>query len=338
MQFIDEAKIFIKSGDGGKGCTSFRREAHVARGGPDGGNGGRGGSVTLEAVAGLNTLIDFRYTQHFKAPRGGAGRGSQCDGKYGEHMIVKLPVGTQVFDEDDDLLICDFTEVGQSFTLAKGGDGGLGNMNFKSSTNQAPRKATPGYAGEELWVWLKLKLLSDAGLAGLPNAGKSTFVNQVTRAKPKIADYPFTTLKPQLGVAYVDEKEFVIADIPGLIAGAHEGAGLGIRFLKHIERCGVVLHLVDATEDDIVGNYHTICGELSKYSDLLAQKKQIVCLNKCDALLPEMIEEKKAELEEASGGKVHAISAFAGMGVELVLRELLAEVEAFRALEVEQAE
>ncbi len=333
MQFIDEAKIFIRSGDGGKGSASFRREAHIPRGGPDGGNGGRGGHVIFQSIAGLNTLIDFRYTQHFKAERGNGGRGAMRDGAKGKDIIIDVPVGTQIFDEDEEIIIFDFTEVGQSFTIAKGGDGGLGNVNFKSSTNQAPRRSTPGYPGEELWVWLKLKLLSDAGLVGLPNAGKSTFVNQVTRAKPKIADYPFTTLRPQLGVAYIDQKEFVIADIPGLIEGAHEGHGLGIRFLKHVERCGVILHLIDATEDDIIENYRIIRRELEKYSTVLANKTEIVALNKCDALMEDEIELKKEYLEQEIGKVPYTISAFAGTGTEEVLRHLIKEIEIFRESE-----
>jgi len=266
MKFLDEAKIYIRSGDGGKGCISFRREKFIPDGGPDGGNGGRGGSVIAECVAGLNTLIDFRYQQHFKAKKGQHGMGSNCTGASSDDMIVKLPVGTQIFAEDRETLIADLTQVGQRVLLAQGGLGGLGNQCFKSSTNQAPRIATDGEEGQEAWLWLKLKLMSDAGLLGLPNAGKSTFLAAVSRAKPKIADYPFTTLTPQLGVVYVDNKEFVLADIPGLIEGASEGVGLGLKFLGHVERSGILLHLIDGTGEDVVGAYKTIRKELKEYS------------------------------------------------------------------------
>jgi len=322
MQFIDEVKIFIKSGDGGAGCLSFRREANVAKGGPDGGNGGKGGSIIFECVGGLNTLIDFRYTQHFKANKGTHGKGQNRGGPSAEDMIIHVPVGTQIFMDNGVDLLADLTEVGQKIEMLEGGKGGLGNANFKSSTNQAPRKTTPGFQGKEMWVRLKLKLLSDVGIAGLPNAGKSTFVSSVTRAKPKIADYPFTTLKPQLGVFYVDDKEFVIADIPGLIEGAHEGHGLGHRFLKHIERCAVILHLIDATEGDIVDKYKLIRKELEKYSGLLAEKKEVIVLNKCDALQEEDIIEKLDIFEDAIGIRPLAISAVTGKNTENVLRLL----------------
>ena len=330
MQFIDEAKINIRSGAGGDGCLSFRREANVPKGGPDGGDGGRGGSVVARCVAGLNTLIDFRYAQHFKAKRGEGGKGSNCHGRSAQDLIIKLPVGTQIIADGTDLVIADMIEVGQEVILAKGGDGGLGNTNFKSSTNQAPRKFTRGKEGESLDVWLKLKLMSDAGLVGLPNAGKSTFLSVTSRAKPKIADYPFTTLKPQLGVVYIDEKEFVMADIPGLIEGAHEGVGLGIRFLKHVERCGVILHLIDGVEEDVVASYKTIRGELEKYSANLASKHEVVALNKADSLIEGDIAEKKAELEKISGKKVFVISAIANQGIDNVSRALLSEIEDFR--------
>lgn len=330
MQFIDEAKIYIRSGDGGAGCMSFRREANIPKGGPDGGNGGRGGDVIIQCVPGLNTLIDFRFKQHFKADKGTHGKGKCRDGASAEDMIIEVPVGTQIFMEDEETLLCDVTEVGQTVTLLKGGKGGLGNVNFKSSVNQAPRKTTSGELGKEMWVHLRLKLLSDIGLAGLPNAGKSTFVNQVTRAKPKIADYPFTTLKPQLGVCYIDGEELVIADIPGLIEGASEGHGLGHRFLKHIERCGVVLHIVDALDDDMVANYHLIRGELSHYSELLMGKTEIVVLNKCDAMPEEFIDEKRHEFKAATGITPLMISAHAGYGVEPVLRALKDAVHADR--------
>lgn len=338
MKFLDEAKIFIKSGDGGAGCVSFLREANRPDGGPDGGDGGRGGSVYARAVSGLNTLIDYRYQQHFKAKKGGHGMGKQRTGAGAEDIYLDLPVGTQIFAEDEETLLADLTEVGQEILLAKGGKGGLGNLHFKSSTNRAPRRATPGEEGQEQWVWLKLKLICDAGLLGLPNAGKSTFLAATSRARPKIADYPFTTLKPQLGVVYVDEREFVMADIPGLIEGAHEGVGLGIRFLKHVERCRVLLHLVDGTAEDVAANYTTIRHELEAYSEALAKKTEVLALNKCDALTEEEIAEKKAALEQVSGGQVYAISAAAQQGITPVLRQLLAVVDAQKEKEKESLE
>jgi GTP-binding protein len=331
MKFLDEAKIYIRSGDGGKGCISFRREKFIPDGGPDGGNGGRGGSVFAECVAGLNTLIDFRYQQHFKAKKGQHGMGSNCTGASSDDLIVKLPVGTQIFAEDKETLIADLTEVGQRFLLAQGGKGGLGNQCFKSSTNQAPRIATDGEEGIEEWLWLKLKLMSDAGLLGLPNAGKSTFLAAVSRAKPKIADYPFTTLTPQLGVVYVDHKEFVLADIPGLVEGASDGIGLGLKFLGHVERAGILLHLIDGTQDDVVAAYKTIRRELKEYSKELYAKDEIVALNKCDALTPEEIKEKSASLKKASKRKIWQISGVTGEGVKPVLREMLKKIEEKRA-------
>lgn len=328
MQFIDEAKIYVRSGDGGAGCVSFRREAHTPKGGPDGGNGGRGGSVILEVVPNLNTLIDFRYQQHFRAKKGDHGKGKNRDGAYAEDIIIPIPVGTQVFLEDADTIIFDAMNVGQRLVVAKGGDGGQGNANFKSSTNQAPRKATPGWPGEDMWLWLKLKLLSDVGLLGMPNAGKSTLLKQVTRATPKIADYPFTTLKPQLGVVYVDEKEFVMADIPGLIEGAHLGQGLGDRFLKHIERCNILVHLVDGTDPDFCERYQKIRNELSLYSETLSQKPEIVVLNKCDALLEEQIEEAMIALRQVSGTEVFAMSGVTGYGVKDVMRKAASYIAA----------
>jgi len=338
MKFLDEAKVFIKSGDGGAGCVSFRREANIPFGGPDGGDGGRGGNVIARAVTGLNTLIDYRYQQHFKAKKGGHGMGKQRTGAGAEDIVMNLPAGTQIFAEDGETLIADLTQAGQEVILAKGGRGGLGNLHFKSSTNRAPRQSTPGEAGQEQWLWLKLKLMCDAGLLGLPNAGKSTFLAATSRAKPKIADYPFTTLKPQLGVVYVDEREFVMADIPGLIEGASEGVGLGIRFLKHVERCRVLLHLVDGTAEDVVANYQTIRGELASYSEALAEKTEIVALNKCDALTVEEIEEKKAALEAASGADIYPISAAAQQGITPVLRTLLNVIREAKEQEAESNE
>ncbi|HEB80174.1 MAG TPA: GTPase ObgE, partial [Rhodospirillales bacterium] len=284
MKFLDEAKIFVKSGDGGDGCVSFRREANVPRGGPNGGNGGRGGDVAAECVDGLNTLIDFRYQQHFKAGRGANGMGKDRDGAKSPEVTIKVPAGTQILSEDKSSVIADMTHVGQRTVLARGGDGGFGNAHYKSATNRAPRRFDPGWPGEEMWLWLRLKLIADAGLVGLPNAGKSTFLAAVSRARPKIADYPFTTLHPNLGVAYVDEYEFVIADIPGLIEGAHEGAGLRTRFLGHVERCRAILHLIDVTSEDVARDYASVRGELAAYGGGLDEKEEIVALTKCDAV------------------------------------------------------
>jgi len=315
MKFLDEAKIYLRSGDGGNGCVSFRREKFVEFGGPDGGDGGRGGDLVFECATDLNTLIDFRYKQHFKAPRGTDGMGRNRSGPSGKALVVKVPPGTQVFDEDRETLLCDITTPGQRVVFLKGGNGGFGNTHFKSSTNQAPRRANPGQEGEERWVWLRLKLIADAGLVGLPNAGKSTFLAACTRAHPKIADYPFTTLHPNLGVVAVEDRTFVLADIPGLIEGASEGAGLGTRFLGHIERCRVLLHLIDGTQDDVAGAYRTVRSELEAYGGGLEDKTEIVALNKIDALDADTIEERRAELAEACGKEVHLISGVAGMGV-----------------------
>lgn len=333
MKFLDEAKIYIRSGDGGKGCVSFRREKFIPDGGPDGGNGGNGGSVIAECIPGLNTLIDFRYQQHFKAKKGQHGMGSNCTGASSDDLIIKLPLGTQILADDKETVIADLTSIGQKIKLAQGGKGGLGNQCFKSSTNQAPRISTPGEEGIEHWLWLKLKLMSDAGLLGLPNAGKSTFLAAVSRAKPKIADYPFTTLTPQLGVVYVDNAEFVLADIPGLIEGASEGVGLGLKFLGHVERAGILLHLIDGTQEDVVSAYKTIRRELKEYSKELYAKDEIIALNKCDALTPEEIKEKSAALKKASKKKIWHISGATGEGVKPVLREMLKIIEQKRAEE-----
>jgi len=335
VKFLDQQKIFVKSGDGGAGCVGFRREKYVEFGGPDGGDGGHGGNVIAECVANLNTLIDFRYQQHFKARRGDHGQGRNKNGKASDDIILKVPVGTQIFDEDQDYMIADLTEAGQKVVLAKGGDGGRGNAHFKSATNQAPRRAEDGWPGEENWLWLQLKLIADAGLIGLPNAGKSTFLAAVTRARPKIADYPFTTLHPNLGVGYVDGDEIVLADIPGLIEGAHEGAGLGDRFLGHVERCGVLLHLIDGTEEDVAGAYKTVRHELAEYGADLGAKLEVVALNKIDALTEDMIAEKAAELSKAAGHDVMTISGVAGMGVEQALRRLAQAVADYRTKEKE---
>src|SRR6266851_1742609 len=335
MKFLDEAKVYIRSGDGGNGCVAFRREKYIEFGGPSGGNGGRGGDVIIEAVDGLNTLIDYRYQQHFKAQKGTNGMGKDRHGANGKAIVLKVPVGTQVFDEDRETLIHDFTTLGEKFVLAEGGNGGFGNAHFKSSTNRAPRNANPGETGEERWIWLRLKLIADAGLVGLPNAGKSTFLAAVSAAKPKIADYPFTTLHPQLGVVSIDNREFVLADIPGLIAGAHEGIGLGDRFLGHVERCRVLLHLVDGTCEHAGKAYKTVRAELSAYGHGLAEKREIVALNKADALMPEQLKQQQARLKRAAKASPLVISAVTHQGVPEALRALRNVVDAAADVEEE---
>lgn len=332
MQFIDEARIYVKAGNGGNGCVSFRREKFIPRGGPSGGDGGKGGNVIARCIPGLNTLKDFRYKRKFLAENGEPGKGRDMYGKNGKDLVIEVPVGTQIFFEDDKTLYYDFTEVGQEFVIAKGGNGGFGNIHFKSSTNQAPRIANKGLPGEEFTFYLKLKLLSDAGLVGLPNAGKSTFLSVTTSAKPKIADYAFTTLKPQLGVVYIDDYEFVLADLPGLIEFASEGKGLGYRFLKHVERCGVLLHLIDINSKDVVKDYEIIRKELENYSKNLIKKKEIVALNKIDSLDEKEVKEKMQKIKKHVGRrvKVFAISGVAKTGVKEVLRELKKKVMRFR--------
>ena len=322
MKFLDQAKVYVRSGDGGPGSLSFRREKFIEFGGPDGGDGGKGGDVIVEAVANLNTLIDYRYQQHFKAQNGRHGEGQNRTGADGNDVLMKLPVGTEVLDEDNQTALADLTEPGQRVVLAKGGKGGRGNARFKTSTNRAPRRTDPGVPGQERTIWLRLKLIADAGIVGLPNAGKSTFLSVVSRAKPKIADYPFTTLAPVLGVVGVGDDEFVLADLPGLIEGAHEGVGLVDRFLGHVERCRALLHLVDATEEDVVGAYRTVRGELKAYGKGLIEKPEILALNKIDALTPDVIKSKMAKLKRAAKKPVIAISGVAGTGVPGVLREL----------------
>jgi GTPase len=336
MKFLDQAKIYIRSGDGGAGCVSFRREKFIEFGGPDGGDGGRGGDVIAECVDGLNTLIDYRYQQHFKARIGNHGMGRNRSGAGGADVILNVPVGTQVFDEDNETLLADFTQVGERAVLAKGGNGGFGNAHFKSSTNRAPRNANPGLPGEERTLWLRLKLIADAGLVGLPNAGKSTFLAAVSAAKPKIADYPFTTLHPQLGVVSVDTREFVLADIPGLIEGAHEGAGLGDRFLGHIERCRVLLHLVDGTSEHAGKAYKTVRNELAAYAHGLIDKPEIVALNKADALTAEQLKEQVARLKRAAKQTPLVLSAATRQGVPEALRALLHVIDKARGAEGEQ--
>ncbi|MER9252852.1 GTPase ObgE [Mesorhizobium sp. M0598] len=326
MKFLDQAKVYIRSGDGGAGSVSFRREKFIEFGGPDGGDGGRGGDVWVEAVDGLNTLIDYRYQQHFKAKTGTHGMGRNMTGAKGADVTLKVPAGTQVFAEDNETLICDLTVVGQRFLLAKGGNGGFGNQHFKTSTNQAPRRANPGLPGEELNIWLRLKLIADAGLVGLPNAGKSTFLAAVTAAKPKIADYPFTTLHPGLGVARIDGREFVIADIPGLIEGAHEGVGIGDRFLGHVERTRVLLHLVSAQEENPANAYKTVRAELEAYGNGLTDKVEIVALSQVDILDADARKKKTASLKRAAGRAPMLLSAVTGEGVEAVLRALMSVV------------
>jgi GTPase len=331
MKFLDQVKVYIRSGDGGAGCISFRREKFIEYGGPDGGDGGRGGDIVLHCVEGLNTLIDYRYQQHFKAGRGVHGMGKSRTGGRGGDVVLKVPRGTQIFDEDGETLIADLNEEGQRIVLAKGGNGGFGNAYFKTATNQAPRRANPGLEGEERWIWMRLKLIADGGLVGLPNAGKSTFLATVTAAKPKIADYPFTTLHPGLGVVRVDEREFVLADIPGLIEGAHEGAGLGDRFLGHVERCRVLLHLVDGTGEHAGKAYKTVRKELEAYGHGLAAKAEIVALSKADALDPDTLKTQVQRLKRAAGRAPLVISAASKEGVEAALRTLLSIIDQTRA-------
>lgn len=327
MKFLDLTKVYIRSGAGGGGCVSFRREKYIEYGGPDGGDGGNGGSVWAEAVDGLNTLIDFRYQQHFFAKNGQPGMGKQRTGKDGDDIVLRVPVGTEILDEDQETVIFDMTELGQRVRLAGGGNGGWGNLHFKSATNQAPRKSNPGQDGVERTLWLRLKLIADVGLLGLPNAGKSTFLAATSNARPKIADYPFTTLHPNLGVVGVDNAEFVIADIPGLIAGAHEGRGLGHRFLGHVERCAVLMHLVDGTSETMVEDYHTIINELEAYGGELADRPRITVLNKIDALDEEELATATNEMKKASGGTVMQMSAVAKINTVDVLRALRAEID-----------
>ncbi len=331
MKFLDEAKVYVKAGDGGDGVVAFRREKFIEFGGPDGGNGGKGGDVLAEAVDGLNTLIDFRYTQHFKARKGGNGAGADRTGAASDDVVLKVPVGTQILADDRETLLADLDAPGKRVVIAKGGDGGFGNAHYKTSTNRAPRRADKGWPGEERWIWLRLKLIADAGLVGLPNAGKSTFLAAVSAAKPKIADYPFTTLHPQLGVVRLNAtEEFVLADIPGLIEGAHEGAGLGDRFLGHVERCAVLLHLIDGTQADPADAYRTIRHELAGYGHGLTDKPEVVALNKADAMTPQARASRLKALERACGRPVLLISGATGDGVPAALRALADTIAAQR--------
>jgi len=330
MKFLDQAKIHVRSGDGGAGAVSFRREKFIEFGGPDGGDGGRGGDVVIEAAANLNTLIDYRYQQHFKAEKGHHGMGANRSGAAGASVVLRVPVGTEVLDEENAEVLLDLTRPGERHVLLKGGDGGFGNAHYKSATNRAPRRADRGWPGEERWIWLRLKLIADAGLVGLPNAGKSTFLAATSRARPKIADYPFTTLRPQLGVVEAHGEEFVIADLPGLIEGASEGAGLGHRFLGHVERCAAILHLVDGTEEDVVANYRAIRRELERYGHGLAEKPEIIGLNKSDAVPEAELATKRRKLARASKRPVLALSGVTGKGVPETLAALLAVVKSGR--------
>ncbi len=331
MRFLDQAKIYVKGGDGGDGCISFRREKYVPRGGPNGGDGGRGGTVIGRADPALNTLIDYRYRQHFRAPRGHHGMGKDRTGASGADLELALPPGTEILDEDRRTVLADLLTPGQTVVLAAGGAGGLGNSRFKSSTDQAPRRATPGQPGEERWLWLRLKLLADAGLIGLPNAGKSTFLAAVSRARPKIADYPFTTLAPMLGTVQLDDDSFVLADLPGLIEGAHEGAGLGDRFLGHVERCRVLIHLVDGTGEDVARAWRTVRHELASYDRRLLERPELVCLNKADALTDELARERAAALAEAVGEPVFITSGLSRRGHQAVLRAAVRAIRTARA-------
>jgi GTPase len=330
MKFLDEAKVYIRSGDGGNGCVSFRREKFIEFGGPNGGDGGKGGDVVAAAVDGLNTLIDYRYQQHFKAKNGRAGMGKDRHGANGDDIVMKVPVGTQIYEEDGETLLADLAHVGDRAVLARGGNGGFGNAHFKSATNRAPRHANPGQPGEELTIRLRLKLIADAGIVGLPNAGKSTLLAAVSAAKPKIAHYPFTTLHPQLGVVNIDGREFVLADIPGLIEGAHEGLGLGDRFLGHVERCRVLMHLVDGTGEHAGKAYEIVRGELEAYGEGLADKPEIVALNKADALTPEQLGKQLVRLERAAGQSPLVLSGANGEGVPEIMRALLRVIDETR--------
>ena len=336
MKFLDLVKVYIRSGSGGAGSVSFRREKNIEYGGPDGGNGGHGGSVWVEAIDGLNTLIDFRYQQHFFAENGKSGMGKQRSGSHGSDKVLQVPVGTEILDEDQETLLADLTKVGDRVLMAQGGNGGFGNLHFKSSTNQAPRKANPGQEGLERTIWLRLKLIADVGLLGMPNAGKSTFLSATSNARPKIADYPFTTLYPNLGVVGIDASEFVVADIPGLIKGAHMGHGLGDLFLGHVERCSVLVHLIDLTNEDFIDNYTTIIDEVNQYDDTLSQKTRITVLNKIDALTKEERALYKNQLAKIIDEPIFMISAVSGEGIEKLLRAIRIEVDKGKTVEVEE--
>ena len=337
MKFLDQAKVYIRSGEGGTGCVAFRREKFIEFGGPNGGDGGRGGDVWAECVANLNTLIDFRYQQHYKAERGGNGSGSNRTGRSGEDITLKVPPGTQIFAEDNETMIADLTEPGQRAMLAEGGNGGFGNARFKSSVNQAPRRANPGLEAQEMTIWLRMKLIADAGIVGLPNAGKSTFLASVSAAKPKIADYPFTTLYPELGVVRIDDFDFVLADIPGLIEGAHEGVGIGDRFLGHIERCRVILHLVDVNDDDVAESYRIVRREMRAYGGGLDKKREIIALSKCDSVSPERAAEQGEILRKACRKKPFLLSSATKINVDKILRRIAVILQGQDEAESEEA-
>ena len=336
MKFLDLVKVYIRSGSGGAGSVSFRREKNIEYGGPDGGNGGHGGSVWVEAIDGLNTLIDFRYQQHFFAENGKSGMGKQRSGSHGSDKVLQVPVGTEILDEDQETLLADLTKVGDRVLMAQGGNGGFGNLHFKSSTNQAPRKANPGQEGLERTIWLRLKLIADVGLLGMPNAGKSTFLSATSNARPKIADYPFTTLYPNLGVVGIDTSEFVMADIPGLIKRAHKGHGLGDLFLGHVERCSVLVHLIDMTDENFLNNYKIIIDEVNQYDDTLSQKTRITVLNKVDALTKEERALYKNQLATIIDEPIFMISAVSGEGIQKLLRAIRIEVDKGKTIEVEE--
>ena len=338
MKFLDQARIFVRAGNGGNGCTSFRREKNLEFGGPDGGDGGRGGDVVAQCADNLNTLIDYSYQQHFNAARGGQGMGRDRSGAHGGDKLLMVPPGTQIFAEDNETLLGDLTQVGDTLVLARGGNGGFGNAHFKTSTNRAPRRSNPGEEGEEFTIWLRLKLIADAGLIGLPNAGKSTFLAAVSAARPKIAGYPFTTLNPGLGVVRTGDADFVLADIPGLIEGAHEGAGLGDRFLGHVERCRVLVHLVDVTSDDVVRDYLAVRGELSAYGAGLESKQEIVALSKCDALPKDLQDARAADLARAHGVAAQCISAVTGLGMDTILFRVADIIATAKGQEITTAE
>ena len=338
MKFLDEAKIYIRSGDGGNGCISFRREKFIEFGGPDGGDGGKGGDVYVEAVDNLNTLIDYRYQQHFKARKGGDGKGRDRAGAKSDDVVLKVPVGTEILEDDQETVVADLATVGQRVLLARGGNGGFGNAYFKSSTNRAPKRANPGQEGVERWLWLRMKLIADAGLVGLPNAGKSTFLATVSAARPKIADYPFTTLHPNLGVISVDGREFVMADLPGLIEGASEGAGLGVRFLGHVERCRVLLHLVDGTAEDPVADYKTVRAELVAYGAGIAEKPEVVAISKSDALAADALKKLRTRLKRAAHSEPILLSSVSGLGVTDTLRAVARIIAEAQPAEPEPAE
>lgn len=338
MHFLDQAKIYIRAGSGGQGAVSFRREKYVEYGGPDGGDGGKGGDIVFEAISGLNTLIDFRYTQHFKAKRGGGGSGKNRTGAGAPDLVIKVPVGTQVLDEDRETVLLDLTEIGQRVVLLDGGMGGRGNASYKTSTNRAPRQHQPGITGEEMWVWLRLKLLADVGLVGMPNAGKSTFINKISNTKAKVGAYAFTTLRPQLGVVWHRNREFVLADIPGLIAGAAEGAGIGDRFLGHIERCRVLIHLIDVQGTDPAEALAVIEEELALYGEGLAEKPRLIALNKIDLVDAELVEAFTAELKQAGASQVYPISGATGAGMDALLDAVIGHLPAATATERPQGE